>query len=475
MIDRGQGMLIAVMMLAGIFYLALLPAVFRHLSPVTGDEPFYIMTAQSMLSDADLDESNNYANRDYEAFYPDDPLPANWQGWPSFPRTLPPHPATSDRPGLYTKHGLGLSLLIAAPYELAGRLGAVLVVVLFAALLAGQMFMLAREAGATHELAALIAVGLAIAMPIAPYATLIFPEIPAALLIVYAVRRLSANNNNLGQWLAIGLAVGFLPWLHQRFAVVSVVFAVAILIELWRARSILVASALAPIAAGGFSLLAYNQWLYGQPTQNVEDHAGFSGLTGAVNGAAGLLLDAQWGLLIIAPGLIFGLAALPHWFRADRRRASLAIAATAPYLIVVAAYQVWWGEWGPPARYLVPVVPVLAGALGAWITRATWTQRVTAAGLWTLGMALTLVGYVQPQRFYHQPDGLNKLYATLDDAIGTDIAGKLVAFQPYAVDTFTARLWWATSMLLLLLATTYWINTHEQASEHARGATRTTH
>lgn len=464
MIDRGQGMLFAVMGLVAVFYLAFLPTVLRNLSPVTGDEPFYIMTAHSMLRDRDLDESNNYANRGYDAFYPDDPLPANWQGWPSFPRTLPPHPATTERAGLYTKHGLGLSLLIAAPYELAGRLGAVLVVALCAVLLAGQMYLLSRESGATHELAFLIAVGLAIAMPIAPYATLIFPEIPAALLVIYAVRRLASNHNSLARWLAIGGAVGFLPWLHQRFAVVSVVFAISILLEFWRKRSIGVALALAFIGVGGVSLLAYNQWLYGQPTQNVEDHAGFSGLTGTINGAAGLLLDAQWGLLIMAPVLIFGLATIPQWFQADRRRASLAIAAIAPYLIVVAAYQVWWGEWGPPARYLVPIVPLLAGPLGTWITQATRSQRIVAAALWVFGMTLTLVGYIQPQRFYHHPDGLNKLYAAVDEKIGTDLAGRLITFQPYAVDAFTSRLWWTTSMLLLLLATIYWVSAHKRTA-----------
>jgi hypothetical protein len=89
-------------------------------------------------------------------------------------------------------------------------------------------------------------------------------------------------------------------------------------------------------------------------------------------------------------------------------------------------------------------------------------------------MALTVVGYAQPQRFYHHPDGLNKLYATLGDAAGMDLAGKLVAFQPYAADTFTARVWWTTSMLLLLIATAYWINTHEQPPEQARETTRTT-
>src|SRR5690606_8787098 len=88
---------LAVMAISALFYLALIPGILRHLSPVTGDEPFYIMTAISMVRDRDLDESNNFVNRDYEEFYPDNPLPATWQGWPAFPRTLPPHPAISER------------------------------------------------------------------------------------------------------------------------------------------------------------------------------------------------------------------------------------------------------------------------------------------------------------------------------------------------------------------------------------------
>ncbi len=470
---RDKRTLLIVMALAGSFYLAMLPTIFRHLNPVTGDEPFYIMTAISMVRDRDLDETNNYENRHYEEFYPDAAFAPDWKGWPSFPTTLPPHPAVSERPGLYTKHGLGLSMLIALPYEIAGRPGAALVVTLFAVLLAGQMFMLARESGATRELAALLAAGLAIALPIAPYAALIFPEIPAALLIVYALRRLSTDCNSLVQWIATGTAVGFLPWLHQRFAVMSVVFTLAILIELWRNRSLQTASALAPVAIGGLSLLLYNQWLYGQPTQNTEDHAGFSGLAGTVNGAAGLLLDAQWGLLIAAPFLIFGIAALPHWFRHDRRRATLAIAATMPYLVVVAAYQVWWGEWGPPARYLVPIVPLLAAPLGAWIVRATRAQRLTVALLWGIGMLFTLVGFINPQRFYHHPDGVNKVYVELGRALGIDLAGPLTAFQPYAQDPFFSRLAWTCGTLLVLLGVIYWVNVRERATDRQRLTTRT--
>ena len=455
---RAQSGFVRVMVLVALFYAAMLPLVLRYLDPVTGDEPFYIMTAISMVRDRDLNEENNYANRDYDEFYPPDPLPAHWEGWPAFPRTLPPHPAISEREGLFTKHGLGLSVLIALPYELGGRSAAVLVVMLCAVLLAGQMYLLAREAGASDLVATLVTVGLAIAMPLAPYALLIFPEIPAALLIIYTIRRLSMQKNSTAQWLLTGGAIGFLPWLHQRFAVLSVVFAVVLLVRLWHRRSLAAGLALVPVAVGGFSLLGYNQWLYGQLTQNTEDHGGFSNLTGTLNGATGMFLDAQWGLLIAAPVLLLGLAALPHWWRADRRRATIALASVAPYLLVVAAYQVWWGEWCPPARYLVPVVPLLAGPFGAWLLRATRPQQVTVAVAWLAGMVLTVIGFAQPQRFYHHPDGINQLYQRAGELFRVDLANLLAAYQPYSPDDFWTRFVWAMLALLVFLGAVVWIN-----------------
>ena len=268
---------------AALFYLALLPVFTSRLNPLTGDEPFYVMTAISLIQDHDLDESNNYADHDYDEFYPADPLPAGWRGWPSFPRELPPHPAVSTRPGLHTKHGLGVSFLIAVPYAIGGRIGADLVIILCASLLAGQMFLLATEAGADQRLAAAIALALAVAMPIGPYALLIFPEVPAALLLVYAVRRLSAPTNSFGRMILTGTAVGLLPWLHQRFDPTAAVLAVILLVR-WRdTRPVWkLAAAFAPIATLGSTLILYNEWLYGQPYQNTHDHAGFNHFAGTV-------------------------------------------------------------------------------------------------------------------------------------------------------------------------------------------------
>lgn len=458
-LDRGRRDLLWVILLAFMLLLATLPRVLERLDPLTGDEPFYVMTAISILRDGDLNEANNYAQRDFDELYPPDPLPADWRGWPGFPRDLPPHAGSSERDGLYTKHGLGLSFLIALPYELFGRTGAALFMVLVGALLAGQMFLLARESGAAENLATTLALALVIAIPIGPYTTLIFPEAPAALLLIYAIRRLAADGNEWWQWLLTGLAIGFLPWLHQRFAPTAVVLSAFVLYRLiqrpsWSA----IITALTPIAVGGLSLLAYNQWLYGMPLQPVEDHAGFNRLNGTVNGGFGMLLDAQWGLWIVAPVLLLALAATPRWAQQVPRLAWAALAAAAPYLLLVAAYKVWWGEWGPPARYLVPIVPLAAGPLACWLARAALRTRVLTGALWACGMVLTLVGYADPQRFYHHPDGVNKLVTRLDTLTGIDLARGLVAFQAYATAPFPSRLWISLCALALLALATYVIS-----------------
>jgi hypothetical protein len=135
--------LIAIIVVCLGIYALFIPRIMAALNPLTGDEPFYVMTALSLAHDGDLDESNNYAQGDYRSFYPPDPLPAGWQGWPAFPRELPPHPAHSVRPGLYSKHGLGVVLLIAAPYLLGGRLATIIFLNVVAALVAVNIVLLA--------------------------------------------------------------------------------------------------------------------------------------------------------------------------------------------------------------------------------------------------------------------------------------------------------------------------------------------
>jgi hypothetical protein len=111
---------------------------------VTGDEPFYLMTASSILHDHDIDETNNFANRVWLRFYPTYPLPDDWRGWPDISPDLTPHASHTYRTGLYSKHGLGISVLILIPFALDGRTAVVLLYCLLAAGVAANIYLLAR-------------------------------------------------------------------------------------------------------------------------------------------------------------------------------------------------------------------------------------------------------------------------------------------------------------------------------------------
>jgi hypothetical protein len=449
-------------------YLAVTPVILDRLSPLTGDEPFYVMTAISLVRDRNLDETDNYARRDYHEFYPDDPLPEGWNGWPSFPRTLPPHPAVTEREGLYTKHGLGLSVLIAIPYELLGRVGAMLVVVLSAALLATNMYLLGTESGTRRLAAMLVAVGLALTLPIAPYALLLFPEVPAALMLIYSVRRITSPSNNLLQWAVSGSAIAMLPWLHQRFAPTAAVLGLMLGIRAIRNRDAWIAmSGGIPIVLGALTIISYNMWLYGTPMQNTGDHAGFSDGPGTVNGLFGLLLDAQWGLLIAAPVYALALVGVPFWIRAHRWTALTAVAAVIPYIAVVASYQVWWGEWGPPARYLVPVAPLAAAPICCLWRRYSLPGRILVSLVAIPGAVLTLVALGDPQRMYHHPDGHNKLVGRFGEIMSVDLASHLVAFQPLAQDALPARVLASVIMVgvIALIAVWTYVGTGGRSNE----------
>jgi hypothetical protein len=314
-VDAGRLLLIAALCVA--IYAAFIPQIIRYLSPLTGDEPFYVMTALSVYHDRDLDEINNYQQRDFDAFYPSDPLPDDWQGWPLFPRTLPPHMADSARAGLYSKHGLGPAVLIMLPWVWGGRVAVLLFLNIVAALVAVNMVLLARRYGLGWLAAFALMVPLAFSNPLMSYAYLIFPEIFAALAIIYAFRRSREPENNAAQWFGVGLALATLPWLHARFVPALIGLVALLFTGWWRERSWARRLAgLLPPALSAVALFSYYLIIYHRPFPSADDHAGFNWPHEIVNAAFGLFLDEQWGLVIHAPlFLLAGAGLITLWRR----------------------------------------------------------------------------------------------------------------------------------------------------------------
>src|SRR5438132_11583796 len=187
----------------------------------TGDEPYYLLIAHTRRHDGDFELSNNFANQDYRAFYPGE----------LFPR----HEAITPKPILVSKHSLGLPVLIAPAYALDGWHGAAHGLNLVGGLLALNIFLLAYELSGRARVAWIVWAALAFAAPLFTYAELIFPEAPAALLIVYAYRQLRRwQQTNAAQRLLTVLCLAYLPWLHARFLFVVFGLFVYLAFQYWR-------------------------------------------------------------------------------------------------------------------------------------------------------------------------------------------------------------------------------------------------
>ena len=96
----------------------------------TGDEPFYLLTAQSLLADGDFDLRNQYETRSYESFF--DHPDGLWQQSVPLP--------DGD---LLSPHNPGLSILLIPGFALGGLVGAQVQFLLLAAAAMALAFVLA--------------------------------------------------------------------------------------------------------------------------------------------------------------------------------------------------------------------------------------------------------------------------------------------------------------------------------------------
>ncbi|MEI7555725.1 hypothetical protein [Candidatus Chlorohelix sp.] len=408
-----------------IFFALFTPRMQDFLRPPTGDEPFYLITAQSILYDHDLDETNQFTTKSWLEFYPTcEEYLAGWKGFfpPGIPcsglETLNPQNTTAKRAGIYTKHGLGLSFIIAPAYALGKRLGVMFLMNAIAATLALNIFMLSWEATRQRRIAWLCLGLLGLSAPLFSFAYLIFPQLPAALCVIYCYRqaRLLAEGSkvsNLRLALA-GICFGILPWLHYLYLLLSALLGLYLLWSLRKGGSGNISrrgyvALLLPVAFFGILFIGYFMYLYGTPFPNTADHDGFANPLTLPIGLLGLLFDQKYGLLMYSPVYLIPLAWLvKRGFSGNlpnKAEFYWLIAIILPYYILVADYNKWWGQWCPPARYLLPIVPLLAlpmaQAFSALQGKLFKLFIVVSAG-W--GALITVAFVLNPRLSYHWED-----------------------------------------------------------------------
>jgi hypothetical protein len=206
------------------------------------------------------------------------------------------------------------------------------------------------------------------------------------------------------------------------------------------------------LAVAGVLFLGWFQYVFGRPTP----FAIYGGMPpefsegSPLRAAVGLLLDRSFGLLPFAPVFVVALAGVAALARSGQGRAGLAVVAA--LVVPVVTWRMWWGGQCPPARFLVPAIPVLAAAVALHVHgRGRGLVRWTGA-LVATGFALAAVMIARPGALLlvNRGDRPTRLWAALSGSAPIDRYLPSLVFGP-AEELRVAVVWLLAIALLLVL------------------------
>jgi len=418
-------------------YFALVPWVSRRWW-LTGDEPHYLIVTHSLLTDGDLELSNNYQEKDFTLFYVGD--------------KIDPHITIGPDGRAYPSHTIGLSVMLLPAYALGylvfgSHAGVLYFLNMIAALLAANVYLLCYEITG-RKFSSLLGWGTtAFTVPVMQYAYEVYPEIIGALLLLWSLRHIRQGRKTMPcLWLMVGLCIGFLPWLVSRFIVLSALLGATALYFIAtetaapRYRRLSIIALCLPVLFSATLLMALNFHLYGSSVP-VVGYAGsgetfvdlirLPSLGEFATGLVAWLFDRDAGLFIYAPVYIISLPGLFLLLK-DRRRDTIPLFLPIAGAYLALAWQGFWPAWSIPVRYLVAVLPVL-GIFAVHVIQRINSVVFTTVFLMLLFLSMATGGLLMvdpelPQAYYLH--GRAGLLAKYSDLLSTDIERYVPSFRP---------------------------------------------
>jgi len=343
-----------------------------------GDEPHYLVIAQSLWRDGDLKIENNHQRGDYLEY---------------FGGALRPDYLKRGTDGqIYSIHLPGVPAIIAPVLALGGYglVKAFLALVSAAATAVAWRtahLLTGRAAAAWFGWA-----GTALAAPFLLLSFTVYPDGPGAVVVMLAFALVATLHGRPARparwWAAAGVLPALLPWFHPRFAVLAgalgLVFGGRALRDASPARA-LASFAIVP-AVSAAAWFGYYAAIYGRLDPSAAyGHYTQMSIGRVPTGLLGLLFDQQYGLVVYAPVFAIGLAGVAALARRHPRLAVEWCAVVAPYTAVTAAYHMWWGGFSSPARFIGATLLLfalpMAAARSAAEQAATKTLQAVALGV----------------------------------------------------------------------------------------------
>ncbi|MBI3263838.1 MAG: hypothetical protein HYZ58_11900, partial [Acidobacteria bacterium] len=407
-----------------------------------GDEPHYLVITQSLLKDHDLKIENNHIHEDYA---------------PYFHMPLQPHYLTRGIDHeIYSVHPIGLPVLVAPVFAIAGYPGVVAFLVLLSAAVAALVWWRAFDLTRSYGAASFGWAATCLTAPFLFNSFAVYPEIAAAACVMVAFPWRSDARS--GTWLARGLALAALPWLSSKYAAMAVVL---VAIALWhargRARALLLVLFPFGISLAGWIWFFYAVWGVASPAAPYGGESNMRPGT-LLAGGPGLWLDQEYGLLAYAPVLLLVFPGLIGMWRApqegaktseERRLATQLGLVFGALLATVGSFHIWWGGSASPGRPAIAALPLL-GLPVAWQFHDAAAHRPRRAGqlvllFGSLGISLALLFAEQGLLLANDRSGSARLLDWL--SIGGELPKIFPSFiaDPPVIAMGRASLWIAAA------------------------------
>lgn len=332
-----------------------------------GDEGHYLIQAQSLYEDGNLDikkqlmnslglDDSSHINRDYY------------------------HVASQSRgDAWYSWHPYGLPLLLTPSWKwgLGGR--HIVLGIISGAGLAG-LFLLCRRMGAGTAASLLAVLSLGTSVFWVLYSFRALPEVLGATLLIWAFWAVAAQRDR--PWLAMLIATAccvYLPFAHIRFVPMSLMgiglFGVfGLLGEESLKSKLLRLSAFFLLCLGGYGVyygMQTSMFIGGSQAPIMEF------LFAYPFGAWGTLASDR-GLISLLPVFYWLSGATVVWLFVDKKNRLLCLGIFTTFLaalLICAANRVWTGGSSMPGRYLVAVIPLLFVGAAVMLERSKLPAR----------------------------------------------------------------------------------------------------
>lgn len=411
---------------------------------VTGDEPFYLLTTVSLIEDGDLDLANDYQSRRYRAYF-------------DHPQELWHQSAPTADGRILSPHNVGTSLLILPAYALGGLDGVKRFLGALGGITAALMVLLADRVTGDLRASVVAAALLGLSAPMFVYATQIYPESTAAMIVTACVWSLLGERRDWRCALLLALGLTGLVWLGSKYALVGGAIA---FLGFVRLRAGARAALLALLLPGAVAYAWFHLATYGGLTPYVVNRLYQGESTISLVGLhleiwnrlyrfIALWVDGEFGLVRWAPFLLLAILALPGLLRQGGppapRRTALAgharkllgllngregIGASwvwpvvfGTQLLVAVFLGITMRGWWFPGRMLIAVLPLLVIPLAEYLSlarRHPWLAFPAAAlGLYALGITLALHQFASARLVVLAVDPFSMAWAPFQIVVGT--------------------------------------------------------